>query len=335
MLLRGIEQRAMPGAVVCVRRRGETLWHEALGMREGTTATASATLYDLASLTKPLAMASSMSVLLERGDVALNTPLASFLPEAPHLKEATVHHLLTHTSGLPAWIACYKGEGSGMEAAVRAISNLELRGAPGTHYEYSCLNYILLSHILEILTNTTLDQFAAEHVFAPLGLADTLTFHPDPTHCAPTISQEGPGSGETLAGIVHDGNARAIGSEGSSVAGNAGLFGTAEAVARFGEAILHGGLFGSPTRQRWLTPQSTPPGHTLAFFCQPNGLTPSGELLSDQAVGHSGFTGTALVLDPETGCVISLLTNAVYLDNSKAEFLPLRRRFMNAVAGDL
>ena len=325
----------MPGAVVCIRRRGETLWHEALGTTDGSTPTTVSTLYDLASVTKPVAMASSMTVLLEQGEVALNTPLTDVLPQADLLKDATVRHLLTHTSGLPAWIACYKDEGNGLEAAVRAILKLPLRGAPGTHYEYSCLNYILLAQVLEQLTGTTLDRFATQHVFAPLGLADALTFHPDPTRCAPTISQEGPGSGETLAGIVHDGNARAIRSEGSSVAGNAGLFGTAEAVARFGEAILHGGLFGSPTRQRWLTPQSTPLGHTLAFFCRPNPLTPSGELLSDQAVGHSGFTGTALVLDPETGCVISLLTNAVYLDNRKAEFLPLRRRFMNAVAGDL
>ena len=335
MLLRGVEQRAMPGAVVCVRRRGETLWHEALGTTGGSTPASLDTLYDLASITKPLAMASSMTALLEQGEVALSTPLTNFLPDAPHLKSATVGHLLTHTSGLPAWIACYKDEGNGLEAAVRAILTLELRGAPGTHYEYSCLNYILLARVLKSITGTSLDRFAAQHVFAPLGLADTLTFHPNPTDCAPTISQEGPRSGETLAGVVHDGNARAITAEGSSVSGNAGLFGTAEAVARFGEAILHGGLFGSPTRQRWLTPQSTPPGHTLAFFCKPNPLTPSGELLSDRAVGHSGFTGTALVLDPETGCVISLLTNAVYLDNTKTEFLPLRRRFMNAIAGAL
>ena len=335
MLLRGIEQGAMPGAVVCVRRRGETLWHEALGTMEGTAPTQLNTLYDLASLTKPLAMASSICVLIERGELTLNSSLTAFLPEAQSFKDITLRHLLTHTSGIPAWIACYKDEGFGLDAAVRAILKLTPRGAPETHYEYSCLNYILLAKVLEVATGTTLDRFVTEHVFAPLGLADALTFHPDPTHCAPTISQEGPRSGETLVGVVHDGNARAIMAEGSSVAGNAGFFGTAEAVARFGEAILQGGLFGSPTRRRWLTPQSEPPGHTLAFFCQPNPLTPTGELLSDDAIGHSGFTGTALVIDPMTGCVISLLTNAVYVDNSKAAFLPLRRKFMNALAADL
>ena len=325
----------MPGAVVCVRRRGETLWHEALGTVDGTAPTQLSTLYDLASLTKPLAMASSLCVLVESGELTLSTALTSFLPEAQSFKGITLRHLLTHTSGLPAWIACYQDEGFGLDSAIRAILKLAPRGAPETHYEYSCLNYILLSKVLERVTGTTLDRFATEHVFAPLGLAAALTFHPDPTRCAPTISQEGPRSGETLTGMVHDGNARAIMAEGRSVSGNAGLFGTAEAVARFGEAILHGGLFGAPTRQRWLTPQSTPPGHTLALFCKPNGLTPTGELLSDEAVGHSGFTGTALVLDPESGCVISLLTNAVYLDNSKTEFLPLRRRFFNAIAGAL
>ena len=334
VLLRGIEQGAMPGAVVCVRRRGETLWHEALGTTAGTTPTTLTTLYDLASITKPLASASSICSLVEHGELLLTAPVTHFLPEASTLKDATVHHLLTHTSGLPAWIACYKDEGSGLDAAVRAILKLSLRGAPGTHYEYSCLNYILLAKIIEAVTSTTLDKFATATIFAPLGLTD-LTFHPDPARCAPTISQEGPNPQDILSGIVHDGNARAICAEGNSVAGNAGLFGTADAVARFGEAILHGGLFGAPTRQRWLTPQSTPPGHTLAFFCKPNPLTPTGELLSDEAVGHSGFTGTALVIDPESGCVIALLTNAVYLDNSKTEFLPMRRRFFNAVAGAL
>lgn len=334
VLLKGIEQGAMPGAVVCVRRRGETLWHEALGTMEGTAPTQLNTLYDLASLTKPLAMASSICILVESGELTLSTPLTHFLPDAQSFQDVTLRHLLTHTSGIPAWIACYKDEGNGMAAAIRAILKLTPRGAPGTHYEYSCLNYILLSKVLEVATGTTLDRFATEYVFAPLNLTD-LTFHPAPARCAPTISQEGPRSGEVLWGAVHDGNARAIMAEGSSVSGNAGLFGTAEAVARFGEAILSGGLFGSPTRQRWITPQSTPPGHTLAFFCQPNPMTPTGELLSDEAIGHSGFTGTALVIDPMTGCVISLLTNAVYVNNTKAAFLPLRRKFMNALAADL
>lgn len=325
----------MPGAVVCVRQRGETLWHEALGTTDGSAPTTLTTLYDLASITKPVAMASSICTLVEHGELTLTTPLTDFIPTASHLKDATLRHLLTHTSGLPAWIACYQDEGSGLDAAVSAIGKLPLRGAPGTHYEYSCLNYILLAQVLETVTGTTVDHFAAEQVFAPLGLSEQLTYHPDPARSAPTISQEGPRSGETLAGVVHDGNARAICAEGRSVSGNAGLFGTAEAVARFGEAILHGGLFGSPTRQRWLLPQSTPPGHTLAFFCKPNGLTPTGDLLSDRAVGHSGFTGTVLVLDPESGCVVVLLTNTVYVDNSKTEFLPLRRRFMNALAGTL
>ena len=231
------------------------------------------------------------------------------------------------------WTACYN-EGMGLEEAVTAISKLTPRGAPGTHYEYSCLGYILLAKIVEKLTGVTLAAFATEQVFAPLGLT-SLTFQPDPALCAPTIPQEGPNTGETLRGIVHDGNARAIRASGQSVAGNAGLFGTAADVARFGEAILQGGFLGSPTRRRWLTPQSTPPGHTLALFCKPNGYTPTGELLSDQAVGHSGFTGTVLTLDPQTNTVIVLLSNAVYLDNSKTQFLPLRRRFFNAVAGSL
>ena len=333
LLAEGIAAGAMPGVVVCVRRHGQTLWHEALGTTDGTEPAHTHTLYDLASLTKPLATASSISVLVERGELLLSTKLSSLLPEVESLKDATVFHLLTHTSGLPAWAPCYT-DGNGLPNAVRAIAKLPLRGAPGTHYEYSCLGYILLSQILERVAGQTVPQFAAQNVFGPLGLHH-FSFTPSAAQCAPTRPQEGSHVGETLRGLVHDGNARAIRAEGTSLAGNAGLFGTAEEVARFGEAILHGGFLGSPTRKRWLTGQSTPPGHTLALFCKPNDFTPTGELLSEAAVGHSGFTGTALTLDHETGCVIVLLSNAVYLDNSKTLFLPVRRRFMNAVAGSL
>ena len=240
----------------------------------------------------------------------------------------TLRHLLTHTSGLPAWAACY----SGLDAAVETILALE-RTAPETRYAYSCLGYILLAKILQNLTGKPLDALACEQVFAPLGLA-SLTFAPDPARCAPTTAREGAEEEPvSLRGIVHDGNARAIRANGG-VSGNAGLFGTAGDVARFGEALRAGSFFSAPAQARLLSPQSAPPGHTLGFFCTPNPLAPQGDLLSDAAVGHSGYTGTLLTLDPAFDLTVALLTNAV-LGEGKTDFLRWRRRFLNAIAGSL
>lgn len=332
LLEQAIGSGAMPGAVTIALRGGETLFIAALGTLDGDEPTYPEAIYDLASLTKPLATAATLLTLVEDGTLALATPIPELLgPRAGHLRDVTIRHLLTHTSGLPAWTACY-ALGEGLESAVEAVLRTPA-APPGTRYEYSCLGYILLARILQRLTEKPLDALAAERVFSPLGL-DTLTFWPDPTRCAPTTAREGAeGTPTTLRGIVHDGNARAI-RAGGGVSGNAGLFGTAHDVARFGEAIRCGLFFGEPTRRRILAPQSTPPGHTLMFFCQPNGYTPRGDLLSDHAVGHSGYTGTFLTIDPEYDLTVVLLTNAVY-GEGKEDFLRWRRKFLNAVAGEI
>lgn len=333
VLRRAIDAGAMPGAVALVVHRGKTVLHEAFGTLDGETTTQRETLYDLASLTKPLATASSLLKLVESGEVTLSQPAAELLGiDEARLPGVALGHLLTHTSGLPAWTPCYAGGATGLDAAVEEILAQE-RAAPETVYAYSCLGYILLAKILKNLTGTPLDQLAHERVFTPLGLS-SLTFAPDPPSCAPTTAREGSESEPTrLQGIVHDGNARAI-RAGGGVSGNAGLFGAAADVARFGEALRSGRFFGAPTRARLLTSQSTPPGHTFGFFCQPNPLVPQGELLSDATVGHSGFTGTLLTIDPAFDLTVVLLTNAVYGDG-KSEFLRWRRRFLNSVAGSL
>jgi CubicO group peptidase (beta-lactamase class C family) len=332
LLERAIEAGAMPGAVVCTFRSGEPLFHKALGTLDGEEPAYPEALYDLASLTKPIATAATLLTLIEDGTLALATPLPELLgPRAGHLKDITLRHLLTHTSGLPAWTACY-ALGEGLESAVEAVLR-EPAAPPGTKYEYSCLGYILLAKILQTVTEKPLDALAAERVFSPLRL-ESLTFWPDPTRCAPTVAREGlEGEPTLLRGVVHDGNARAI-RAGGGVSGNAGLFGSALDVARFGEAIRTGLFFGDPTRRKILTPQSDPPGHTLMFFCPPNAYTPTGDLLSEKAVGHSGYTGTLLTIDPEHELTVALLTNAVY-GEGKGEFLRWRRKFLNTIAAAL
>jgi CubicO group peptidase (beta-lactamase class C family) len=295
------------------------------------------TIYDLASITKPMATGASVLTLIEQGRLTLTASLSEFLGEyASHLSRVTVAHLLTHTSGFPAWTACYE-TGPGAEAAVAAILRLPTV-PPGTKYEYSCLGFILLQRIVETVSGQPLDRFARENIFAPLGL-DTVGYRPDGTlqsRIAPTVAKEGPDSNIPLTGTVHDGNARGIG----GVSGNAGLFGTAREVAVFGEALRAPGenpLFGAPTRARVFDNQIKPEvgAHTLLFFAQGNGYCPAGDVLSPRAVGHSGYTGTLLTLDPAYDLTVALLTNSVFLADGKASFLTVRRKFLNALAASL
>jgi serine-type D-Ala-D-Ala carboxypeptidase len=330
ILTDGIAAGAMPGATVCLFHRGKIVLHEAMGTLDGTRPASLSTIYDLASITKPMATGASLLFLVENGQIALTAMLPELLGKpAAHLANVTVRHLLTHTSGLPAWTPCYDN-GPGLEAAVEAILRLP-SAPPGTKYEYSCLNFILLHQIIETVAGKSLDEFARETVHAPLGLTDTMYRPPDTLRdrVAPTISREGPQKNETLRGIVHDGNARGIG----GVSGNAGLFGTAKEVAMFGEALRTGQIFGAPTRARIFANQVEPSvgAHTFLFFAQGNGFCPAGDLLSAQAVGHSGFTGTLLTIDPTHALTIAVLTNSVFGDG-KASWLTLRRRFLNVIA---
>ena len=346
VLEEGIGENALPGGVVCALRRGQVFLHQAVGTLDGTRPATLDTLYDVASLTKPIATAASVLTLVEQGRLTLTSSLPFLLGDdaATHLPGVTVHHLLTHTSGLPAWAACYE-KGRGLDNAVAAV--LRQPAAPaGTKYEYSCLNFILLSKIVGLVSGQTLDVFARENVFAPLGLSDT-GYRPDPAlreRIAPTRSKEKLADEDdpaaVLVGVVHDGNARGIEEGGESVSGNAGLFSTANDVAAFGEAIRRGGeasLFGTPTLARCLESQIKPDigAHTFLFFAQGNGYCPAGDLLSPRTVGHSGYTGTLLTLDPAHDLTVALLTNRVFCDPDGAKWLATRRKFLNALAAAL
>lgn len=336
VLKEGMDAGAMPGGTVYVLRRGEVILDEALGTLDGSRPASRDSIYDLASVTKPMATGASVLTLVEQGRLLLGASLPDLLRDAAaHLSKVTVQHLLTHTSGLAAWTACYDN-GFGHDAAVEAILRLP-NFEPGTKYTYSCLNFILLHRIVEVVSGQPLDVFARENVFAPLGLKDT-GYKPGAEvrdRIAPTIPREGPDKDTTLVGTVHDGNARGIG----GVSGNAGLFGTARDVATFGESLRADGsasLFGAPTQYRVFANQVKPEvgAHTFLFFAHGNGLCPAGDLLGARAVGHSGYTGTVLTIDPEQELTVAVLTNSVYGDG-KGEWLRVRRRFFNALAGAL
>lgn len=267
VLERGVAEGAFPQAVALVLRRGQVALHAAYGRVPGAgdaaPATDGATIFDLASLTKVVACLPAILTLLEEGRLALDEPVATFIPAFAatlgvdrRRGGVALRHLLTHTSGLPAWLPLYTDCATPDEAIAR-ICRTPLEGPPGDRVVYSDLGFILLGEVARRVSGQPLDRFARERVFAPLGMADT-GFTPDAAlreRVAPTEEGEryeaamagrggrahparrGPGP---IRGTVHDGNAfYAMG----GVSGHAGLFSTAADLARYAQLWLGGGVY--------------------------------------------------------------------------------------------
>ena len=335
----GIERELYPGGVLWVERSGATALVHSAGHTDfdRTTPVDEHTLFDLASVTKPVAMASSMLILCQEGRVHFGEPAVDFFPgrSLPHLKNVTLHHLLTHTSGLPPWKDMYSREQT-REQAVDELLQIPLDHEPGAHYAYSCLGYIMLSLVLEAITGERLDEFARKRIFEPLGMSNT-GYNPDKCAGRPIAATDHcPMRKRKLVGEVHDGNAYAL----EGVSGNAGLFSTAIDLAKFCRAVVapdEASPFSPPAVERMLAnaiPESVG-GHTIGWFTYPNDMLPAGDLVSRRAIGHSGFTGTAAVIDPEYELFAILLTNRVCREGDGTEFRHLRRRVFNALLGSI
>lgn len=314
-----IERRAFPGAVVAVGRHGRLVHLEPYGRLsyEPDAAPVTAeTIYDLASLTKVVATTTMAMILMDEERLDLDRPVREFLPgfRGGGKQQVTVRHLLTHSSGIDWWAPLYE-ELEGQEQYVERIQSMELVYQPGTQSLYSDLGVILLGELLERVAGESLDRFAARRLFAPLGMDDTL-FRPGEElreRIAPT--ERDPWRDRLLRGEVHDENAYALG----GVAPHAGLFGTAEDLARFAEMILNGGVFEHHrivAREvvelftgRAGVPEST---RALGWDTKSGEGSSAGELFSARSFGHTGFTGTSLWIDPERDLFLILLTNRVH-----------------------
>ncbi|HZT42203.1 MAG TPA: serine hydrolase domain-containing protein [Chthonomonadaceae bacterium] len=339
LIEQGREEGLYPAAVYMVVRHGKVAAQGAFGFAQPeATPPVPATLetiFDMASVSKPIT-ATLLLQCVERGLVHLGMTVAYFLPEA---KEApvgpvTLRQLATHTSGLPAWKPLYKTEAA---SALEAILTMPLETEPGTHYVYSDLGYILLGEILARVTGKSLDRLAQEAIFAPLGMTRTgycpdVSLHPEIAATANCSWREG----RTLVGEVHDANAHSL----AGVAGHAGLFSTAPDMARFARALLYAPpdlpVILHPRARRLAAENQIDPaigGHSIGWFTPPNGMLPWGDLLSSHTFGHTGFTGTLLMLDPKTNLILLLLTNRVYQPGEGTGVLRLRRLFANLVAG--
>jgi len=332
-----IKRGDCPGAVVLVVHDDEVVFRKAFGHRSLQPEKQAMTVdivFDLASLTKPIATAASIFVLIEQGKIRLSEKVAAYWPEfAANNKDAvTVEHLLLHTSGLLAdnALADYK---TGKADAMKKIAALPLEAEPGKRFRYSDVGFIVLGVLVERVTGKNVHEFSKTHVFDPLTMADTsyLPSKKLKARCAPTGKRDG----NWLVGEVHDPRAAAMG----GVAGHAGLFGTADDLARFARMLLRGGeLDGKRVLSResvrlMTAPMEVPGGKRSRGWDVDTGFSsPRGELFAKgEGFGHTGFTGTSLWIDPRSKTAIIILTNRVHI-SEKVQVTSLRREIATIVA---
>lgn len=337
----------VPGAVLVVGRGAGVAYAKAFGQRavepEAQAMTVD-TIFDMASLTKPIATASSVVALIEDGKVRPSDPIVKYFPELDNHGKGriTVDHLLRHRAGLIPDNAMgdYK---DGPEAAWKQIAELQPVAKPGSKFIYSDVGFIILGKLVEKVSGKPLDVFAAERVFRPTGMTDAhfrplagdASGRPAADRIAPT-EKEGDAF---LRGVVHDPRSRALG----GVAGHAGLFATAEDVATFAQMLLNDGL--APNGSRVLSPLTvrlmadpadTPAGQRrgLGWDIATGYSGPKGELFGPRSYGHTGFTGTSVWIDPETETFVVLLTSRLH-PTGKGSPASLRRDVATLAAAAL
>ncbi len=368
VLSEGVAEGVFPGAVAAVWRGRARAALVAVGdaqVMPRRVPMRASTIFDLASVTKPIATAASILHVWARGRIDIGARVSAYLPEfAQRGKEAaTVRHLLAHSSGLPAWQMLYlPGPPGGRDAAqpaCRSIDDAVIRicathaeAPPGARDAYSDLGFITLGYLVGTLGGLRLEAYARRHIFAPLGMHATRFMPPRVWRPRCVATEEGNAFERAraaeqrigrrfawrrrlLRGEVHDGNAWYAG---GGVAGHAGLFGTAADLLRFGRMMLNGGSLDSvrvlprsivAEAIRDHSPRHSGQRRGLGWVIK-RGSDYGGSRASPSTFGHTGFTGTAILIDPERDVVIVLLTNRVHpiVRDSIATFRP---RFYDAV----
>jgi uncharacterized protein YbbC (DUF1343 family)/CubicO group peptidase (beta-lactamase class C family) len=337
MMERAVADGNIPGGVVLVGHNGKVVYRKAFGsrslepVREEMTVD---TIFDLASLTKCIATATSVMKLIEDGRVRLNDPVAAYLPEFAQngKQDITVRELLTHYSGLGPDLDL-KTQWQGRDAAFQMAMQERPQYPPGSRFLYSDINFETLGFLVEKVTGMPLNSFANKSIFVPLGMKDTQFLPPSELlrRIAPTQYDE---SWKMLRGMVHDPTARRMG----GVAGHAGLFSTADDLAKFAEDMLSGyKVLSRSAVQKMTTPQQPANAASLrglGWDIDSPFASNRGELLPVGSFGHTGFTGTSLWIDPVTDTYIILLTNAVHPHGGKS-VVSLRSRLATAIIKSL
>jgi len=332
-----IKKGNIPGAVVYVSQGTKTLYFKSFGhqvLQPYTEKMTDDTIFDLASLTKPIATAASILILMDRGKIKPTDHVTKFLPEftGPNKEKVQIAYLLTHTSGLPAYCSAAdlknKFGSPCSDKVIEKICRLDLVTAPGESFRYSCLGYILLGRIVEIVSSQPLDQFAAQNIFQPLGMHNT-TFNP-PASWQNRIAATEIRNDTLIRGAVHDPLAVLM----NGASGNAGLFSTAQDLSIFCQMLLQNGRFNgkqilSPRAVQLLTTEQSH-GRAFGFGISSSYSWIKGDFASPQTFSHSGYTGASIVCDPTRSLSLIILTNRAH-PHDKGAVKPLRTQIANIV----
>ncbi len=341
---KAIENKLFPGAQIFVSKGDNVIFNDGLGSLTYDKNAKNVdvnTVYDVASLTKVLATTPIIMKLVQKNNLGLDFPISEFYDEflEGNKKEVTIRHLLTHTSGLKAYVEYYKKEGfDSNENVLNHILNLDLEYSPGTKVVYSDLGMILLFDIIEKVSNSSFEKLASRYFYTPLMMSNTY-FNPPSNikgRIAPT-EYDDYFRNRLLHGEVHDENAYLLG----GFSGHAGLFSTARDIANFSKLFINDGVFlgrryfKKNIINKFTTKEKYPIGteRTIGWDTPSiNGKSSAGDYFSENSYGHLGFTGTSLWIDPDKDIIVVLLTNRVHpsRDNTK-EMYVFRREFHNSL----
>jgi uncharacterized protein YbbC (DUF1343 family)/CubicO group peptidase (beta-lactamase class C family) len=359
VIAEAIGKRQLPGAVVLVARNGNVVWRKAYGNRavEPSRETMTTdTIFDAASLTKVVATATSIMILVERGKVRLTDPLSNYIPEikGEGRERITIELLLTHRSGYAPDFDL-RERWTGYDEAIKRLIKEPLRNPPGARFVYSDIGYIALGEVVRRASGLPLDEFARQNIFKPLGMRDS-GFRPAPSlraRVAPTEKRRGqmsylgdtpqnggPDAGDIdrwLRGEVHDPTSYRM----QGVAGHAGLFSTADDLAIYAQMILNGGVYGDVrvlgplsvaemTRPRLVSENGWTRG--VGWDINSSFSTNRGDGFPLGSFGHTGFTGTSIWIDPASEMFVVFLSNRVHPDG-KGDVGALRGRVASIAAG--
>jgi serine-type D-Ala-D-Ala carboxypeptidase len=353
LLKQAVRDRVFPGCTFAVLAPGENVPAEGAAQAVGhftyepdSPRVELSTSFDLASLTKVLATTMAVMQLYERGKLALDTPVPEWLPEFAAANSAdkrrarvTVRMLLDHSSGLPGYARLFESARTRTEIIAAAV-NQPLIADPGMRTEYSDIGFIILGHLVEMITNEWLDTYCRREIFEPLRMR-TSGYRPGPELRAsiPPTENDRTFRRRIIQGEVHDENASVM----DGVAGHAGLFSIALDPLRVAACMLNGGitssavqLFSPQTIALFATRSTQPCGTSRALgWDTPSVPSSAGRLFSQRSIGHLGYTGTSLWIDLDAGVAVILLTNRTWPDRASQAIRELRPRFHDTLRHEL
>jgi uncharacterized protein YbbC (DUF1343 family)/CubicO group peptidase (beta-lactamase class C family) len=318
-IVKEIEKGNLPGCVILIGRREGIAFAKAFGHRQVEPCTEEMTLdtvFDMASITKPVATATSIMLLVERGQLRLGDTVATSIPEfGQNGKETiTIEQLLTHQGGLVPDNPLEDYE-HGTEEAWKRIWELKPVEPVGTKFVYSDVGFIVLAEVIRRVTGQSVDEFARDNIFQPLGMSETGYLPAEPLRKRSAMTEKR--EGQWMRGEVHDPRSHLLG----GVAGHAGLFSTAGDLAKYARMILHDGrsgdtqLLSANTIAEMRRPREIGDQHrALGWDSRSKYSTNRGELMSDSAIGHGGFTGNGLWIDPELNLFVIFLSSRLHPD---------------------